>query len=194
MAAMQQRGCGTAILAHRATQSLQPNQHAMAKVNVTTDIRGFQIMEILQLKLYDFELLDEVHLNLESAGRRSSLCLCIAPDGESIVVKQNRHWKTTEMIEYMDGAITFVKQEDPLASLYGDVIQDVRYGYSTDPETDQEGVHYLQIRTDKRDFLFFNAGDEFGFGFDKTEEILQQDIFGTQWREGLPPNYVFEMP
>lgn len=166
----------------------------MAKVNVTTDIRGFQIVEILQGHIYDFEILDEVHLNLESAGRRLSLCLSIGRDGETIVVKQNRHWKTTEMSQYLDTLITIVQQENELASLCGDVIKDVRYGYCTNQETDQEGVHYLQIRTDKRDFLFFNAGDEFGFGFDKTEEILQQDIFGTQWRGGLPPNYVFEMP
>jgi hypothetical protein len=166
----------------------------MAKVNVTTDIRGFQIVEIHQVHLYDFELLHEVHLNLECAGRRSSLCLCIMLDGETIGVKQNRHWKTTKMIEYQDCTIGFVQPGDPLASLYGDVIREVRYGYSTDPETDQDDVHYLQIRTDHRDFFFFNNGNEFGLTIDRTEEMLQDDLYETQWQEGLPPNYVFEMP
>ncbi len=166
----------------------------MAKVNVTTDIRGLQILEILQLELYDFKLLDEVHLNLESAGQRSSLCLRIMLDGETIAVIQNRHWKTTEVTDGMDCTITSVQQEDPLARLCGDVIQEVRYGYSTDPETDLDDVYYLQIRTDRRDFLFFNNGDEFGLSIDRTEEILQQDIFGVEWKDGLPPTYVFEMP
>ena len=166
----------------------------MARVNVTTDIRGFQILEILQLKLYDFNILDEVHLNLESAGQRSSLCLRIMLDGETIAVIQNRHWKTTEVIDGMNCTITSVQQEDPLARLCGDVIQEVRYGYSTDLETDQEDVHYLQIRTDHRDFFFFNNGNEFGLTIDRTEEMLQEDIFGVKWREGLPPTYVFEMP
>lgn len=166
----------------------------MAKVNVTTDIRGLQIVEILQGHIFEFEILDEVHLNLESAGRRLSLCLSTGRDGESIVVTQNRQWKTTEMSQYLDTLITIVQQENELASLCGDVIMDARYGYCTNQETDLEDVYYLQIRTDKRDFLFFNGGDEFGFGFDETEGILQQDIFGVEWRDGLPPNYVFEMP
>lgn len=161
-------------------------------------MKTFKIIEIIQVLLegeetptqhFKEEIL-ELHFNLQNAEGQSSLCLSISDDGETILVDQNHLWKPATTIQNWPWLTEKVPPTHELAGLCGDTIEKIQYGIGKTLDTHHEVIYYFKISTDQREFLFFNNGDQGGFSFDRIEEILQEDIYGFEWRDGPPVIYL----
>jgi hypothetical protein len=75
----------------------------------------------------------------------------------------------------------FKVNKDELSNLLGNEISDIQFGVGKTPDTKKEVIYYIRIDTNENEFLFFNNGDNGAYSFDKTEAILENDIYGYEW-------------
>lgn len=148
-----------------------------------------EIVEILKVVLALEYILCELHFNLRSLEANTSFSLIISNDGDTILFEKREGWITPNDLHYEDPyqvtSITGSMEDEELAKLVGNKIENMKFGIGETFDTKQPVLYYFLMTTDKHRFLFFNNGDDGGYSFDKIDDILAGDIFGYRWSDVL---------
>lgn len=127
----------------------------------------------------------EMHFNIQGPNGEQSFSFEISSDAETIYYHQKRKWVT---MEDCPPAFEMKGMEDlpiNLLPFVGNTIDQLRFGVGRQIHTLK--LFYIELIIPNHTLLFFNNGDEGWYVVDRTQEIMDADIYEVWW-ENTPPH------